>query len=479
MFYLRNLAGLGVNAAVKATANTALYQDGGATNYVAPTGPAGYTRWGIQTLRRDRWIDDLSRARGMQAFLEASYGPQILDASLIGSTRIKCNITTSSMAAVVQGLNTPIGVINVLGLLFTIVDLNTPDVTFQRTYTPNEDQRFNSDVALYLASQRSLFYEATHVNIADLPESVGMERSESILSTWDNPGASLASADIDAHLAAASRMMNLSGVTLQKLMDGTATVPGRGVVGPYFNGGKYVASLPGYSMNPIQPTPEELASADGLRMYYARGGFLLREAYATGAEAIVSKAALQWTAGYFRCGKWTSTNEVLPYENWPYGDGAGWTIQQAISADGSITMRISPSDVSWRNKVLGALATVMKELASMICASSSIIEHMNSAAASATGCTDTVTGAACKAGAKNCKCSKPSVTQETAAGVANGLVTLWCGMNQITNAGGRPPATPFTPPAAGGGEPPVTVIPWWAVVLGLGAGAYAYSRKPK
>lgn len=248
--------------------------------------------------------------------------------------------------------------------------------------------------------------------------------------------------------------------------------------------------LPNFSFNPIQPTNAEMNGADGYRNWAARGGYLIHLPFVTGQQPLQTgliltfcKSILCNCNGKLSCIAGTvggSGGPGQPSNTPPVKFDGYLSIEQ--SAPWRYTLTLKHTDPDWFDRLGGWLADTMIELGSLFCDSStqSIVNNQINATVSEK-CVDK-SGKICKKGVPiggGCTCTGGTDTQRIEAQSAKIAFGAACQAWLSDN----PPPPIWDPPIApqfptGPVAPPSSAGFWIAALLGLGTGAYLFSRKP-
>jgi hypothetical protein len=444
------LFGLGLNPSVQQTANTGLIQNNGAGASTTPTGPFGYTRWGVDQLKSamtQRWERRIAATREA---LYTQYGSQMT----VGNWRFPSQNCYWQGKAGYQNMLDPIGIASIADVPFTpqqLLDSVTADQPLAITYAPSPDQQLHADFMIYVASQRQLatLLGGTLAATPDLYlDLVNPDRGIQALINRPRYGATLrANASIN-------------------------DVRSKAAFGWYIDG---------FGMNSIAPTDEERTQAGGLAKFYARGGFLISEMIANG-HTPVSTEFIRVNTGYSLCASDPNKSGAINAPSNPVvatskalstDDNARWNIRIAV-APGSYTMRITPQEYGTGTKIKAAIGAVMKQLFEIICMSQPVLQEQANTVLLAELCVDSAMRA-CKKGAPGCTCTGPTTGQQAAVKMGSAIAAYSCGHATTPGASMDPGFVPpvFQPPAED-----VSKIPWWLVVGGgLIAGAALFARK--
>ena len=445
----------------------------GPSFYVEPTGPIGYTSFGISTI----WIRYLEKLglRIQQTITGIRETGWITQQVPNSRSLLTCGLGFKSYW---QDILFPPGIINVYGIPFTIDELQTQG-KLQRSFVPTAEQKFLIDYAVYLKSQAMLAGQfngkgcGKNVDIAmDHKFGANNERNPTRLLNFDGQNGSV------------SQWLR-SCDDVEVAWDPARKVPA------------WTTYIDGFSFNPIQPTDEELNTSGGLRRYYERGGFLLNNAVVNAKVKLdaVGQYGLRWGVGYYVC---PTPNPPIPSQNKNYpadgsagfadggvpalalkahtGDGDGWNIWLVLAPD-HYTVGLTPTDPGAMQKILGGIASIAEELYKMFCTVLPAAAPLVNQQLLAEICTD-ASGKTCKKGTPGCNCTPPSTSQKDAVGAATAIANYVCAQAAPTTPTEVPPPQQLVPPPDDKQDVGTWRPPWWAIVLGgLGVGAIAFSAK--
>lgn len=245
-----------------------------------------------------------------------------------------------------------------------------------------------------------------------------------------------------------------------------------------------------FERNPIQPTPTERTGEGGFYAWIARGGYPLSKDVVTGRVATDAAIGIQFCAGFECACPSTGANAGFP-SCVPMGfnkSGVGTpspgegsfhpfvTIpQDRVRSD--VQLSLVHDDPAWIAKVGNIGQKILDEVFSVFCANQDFTKE-KLASMMKERCA-TAQGKPCNKGAPGCVCTSPSSTQQASVGAFNAVMQMGC---ESWAKGGLPdPITnlpPVAPPPSPEPPPWYTRIPLWAVaLLGVGAGAAAFSRR--
>lgn len=438
-------------------------------DHAGTVGIKQHSRWDIHVLK-DRLINEqITRARAVQAEMFSLYGSQMPSAKEIGYSSNVCGQMEREFT---QGWSkygwfsprdmlTPVGQFNVLGVPLTLDQLQSVGAgdSITVSYKPTPDQQLLADVAVYHASQRALFKRVVNNYLDDLPEKLLWFPHPGIGRTLIETGG-----ELDKHLA------KNNGSLLQVVYGLDADNHTNLISGP----GEYTTYIPGYSLNPIQPTAAELTQPGGFRAYYKRGGYLLSRSIAAGAYPVSSGHRLTATTGYFRCG-----DRVYPATQENYGaELQGWRL--FVTVGDQYQVRAQALDRSLGDKVLSvvSLNTLLEKILKAMCGNREIVNHINRSVLLAEICVDK-NGKKCTKGSEGCTCTGPTSIEQAGVVAADRYLGWMCGDAQSQGQPRPPGFVPpvFTPPPPAP-PPAARSIPWWLVVAGgVTAGAIVFSRR--
>lgn len=403
-----------------------------------PAGTPGWNRFGIHHVTKELAAFWSTRRTAIRAELATS-GMLKPCADVIGSGKARAYCASEARVGHMRILD-PIGLIVELGVPLSPEFLAAGKI--DSAYTPNQEQQFLADLAIYLTSQIYL----TAILLAD------RSQPGSPIVTYAPDSSLLLFQDINDRLVS-SEMQSRVDKTDHSI---------DGFIGRH---PEFALSVPGYSMNPIEPTPDERRNAGGLRAYYKRGGFLLVRPVAEG-RWIAARAGLAWNTGYCMCG-----DGPMATIKRAAGEGFGWDVYVTVGSQYKI--KITPHDAPFWSEAATFAGTVMRELASFLCANRTTLQQLNTGTLLKDICVD-VNGKTCNKGTQGCYCTPPTGTQQVVVGVANAGLSYWC--SKIEPGINPPKQTPFIPPP----PPPVPWTPplWLVGVAGAALGAMLAWRKP-
>lgn len=386
----------------------------------------------VLTARWERRIHEMQAQLLMQwsAYLQPAQGAQ----------KMSCRIGAKRGF---EQMLYPIGVTAALGVPFTIAEVKGKD-SIVRDYTPDYDQRFEADFAIYATSQRLL---------------AGLFSS----GFWGGDSQKLGLSDgNDLYLDLVDPNRGIGKLAREKFGDRS--------IRDAMTSGEWTYNIDTFGMNPIPPTPEEITDKGGLRSYYERGGYLINFAVARGKFPAAS-VGLLYSTGYVLC-------DGVPAPT--IGSASALKYQVFVTVGPSYRIELHEAERGLASKAVSAVASVMKTLESVICSSQDVLANISNTTLLADDCQD-VNGKPCKKGSTGCYCIPPPQRAVSAVQAGNALVGAWCGRNTtITTQPGQqagfvpPPPTVFNPP------PPLgaSMIPTWLLVLGgFSLGAVAFTKR--
>jgi len=381
-----------------------------------PVGPAGWTRWGIDQGKSQLWIIPQDAAvAAMQELLKQKIG---------GSLKEKFGrVCERAKQTGFEDILHPPGVASVLGVDVAAGKLNAAvqqDAGFSITYKPTPWQQWQADLMIYLASQRRFLSE------------VGRYQKGQTVPV---------------------------GELLKTLVTPVPVVARpQASVGDF--GANFTTNIPGYGLNPIPPTEEELTSPGGMNSYWARGGFLLNKPLVTGEwlpnieTNTQTGQKLYVTNGYGLCdGKVIATVVGFPEDR-------RWRVGIKIDPAGTyyMSVKLKPDQLK---EALAEIQKAWDEIEDFLCRNKSILEQLGNGVA-----------------------TSPKAGPEVRAAAAGGLIVLNeldCPAGSDTSGGG----------GGGGGEGNLdnkdtaerswwSTLPTWqkgALVAGGAVAALALVRK--
>jgi hypothetical protein len=351
-----------LNPAVRASANLPGAANAGV--YVEPKGPVGWNRFGLDRKMRDERAQATARARAFSDKLLATYADKIPDATAIegkvgGAQACRQARLTPDNPSSTRILY-PLGVLEVLGVPFTADHWkDDPTKTLERTYAPTPNQQWLADVQIYTTSQRAL------------AKAVGKE----LASEWDLPNLWLDLAQPAVPGKTAPR-------GIQRVID--QKLAGYSVDG-LLKGGRWTISHPGYSLNPIPPTPEERTGKGGLRAYYARGGYVL-ELDALNGKRRLQARRLNLPVGYMRCTTTQNAKGDIVPEPAPFVTpevysnighyGEGWDVFVTVGPE--YKLRVEARDPDWWTEGRGWVLSKIASIPGQVCKRQELIQTATS-----------------------------------------------------------------------------------------------------
>lgn len=377
------------------------------------------------------------RIRGAQRALIETWGPNLKEAS--GGQQLACTIAAREGRKL---LMLPIGITEALGVPFTPPELLAGDVT-TRSYTPDPDQRFEADFAIYAMSQRLL---------AGLVKPTGSSTFRAPVQLGLSEGSDL--------------YLDLIGPTrgIQKVINDRMAKPS---VRDLMVSGEWGYYLDQYGLNPIPPTQDEITQPGGLKAYYARGGYLINFA-ATLGRVPVAVMHMQYPTGYVLCGgvptPMTGVAGDLRYDVF-------------VTIGPTYQIRLDRHERGATRTVLNALANFTAQIGKLWCSG---VSSMIGSKLLADSCEDEQ-GKACTKGAPKCHCQPPSSRQTSAVGLWSTGMSELCGRYMNPNDPGITPG--FVPPEVQtitNPPPPIgaRTVPWWVLVAsGLTVGAAVFQKR--
>lgn len=242
--------------------------------------------------------------------------------------------------------------------------------------------------------------------------------------------------------------------------------------------------LPNFSLNPIPPTNAEMNGIGGYRKWVARGGYLIDGNYIDGSSIVLNapitycKSIMCNCGGRLSClGAWLGGGDMqkLSSVTWrvyiTISQGSPWTY--------TITLRRNDGSGGVLSDVASFMSGAMKDLTDLVCdKSTQAIVQSQVSAISAEKCTN-AKGAICQKGTAGCTCVSPPDAQKEEVQAASGLYAKVC---SSWNTSWQPQPTwtmPTTPPPYPTipTTPPLQIPLWLIALFGLGAGAFAFSRR--
>jgi len=236
-------------------------------------------------------------------------------------------------------------------------------------------------------------------------------------------------------------------------------------------------TIGGFSLNPIQPTQDELVGQDGFSRWVARGGFPLSADIAEGrAPAFDGHIGIQACgsvlcdcSGMPSCIRFNLDKDGLTYG--VSGVSGGWIPYFKINGDGSVMARLAYDDPSALERAGAKIADALKMLAGVFCGVSPTVKQQMSAAVSEKCAAN---GKACVKGTAGCKCVSPPTSSQMAVGASNAYMSHWCGKWAEETA---PPVMPEPPQMPPGAQVAWKIPLWLVAIAGVGTGAFLFSRK--
>ncbi len=367
-----------------------------------------------------------TRIQTTQAALLAQWGAYLKEAK--GGQRVSCNVNRREGF---DQLLYPLGVTAALGVPFSITEIKGQS-SIAREYTPDYDQRFEADFAIYATSQ-ALLAELFGRSLA-----TGTDLYRDLV----DPSRGIAKIANDKFGSRSIRDAMISG--------------------------EWTYNLPEFGLNPIPPTSDEITQPGGLKAYYARGGYLINFA-ATRGQVAIGKLGLRFATGYILCdgipAPMLDRVSALPYFAF-------------VSIGPSYTLTLKESELGLAQKSISVVAKVMGVIQSIICSNQNAMQIANGALL-ADACVD-ANGKPCTKGKPGCYCTPTPARQKDAVALGEKLVGMWCARAQTPDVpidpGFKPPPSDlFNPP------PPTdasSTVPWWLVVgIGLTTGAAIFSKR--
>jgi hypothetical protein len=328
--------------------------------FVEPTGAYGYTRQGLDTIKGN-WYRELDR----RVAVMKDELIKLFAGTLPPAEAIFTNPVERCRFAAQRGFTDtlyPIGVATELGVQFIPSMFQAEDeATFTQSYTPDKDQRFLADWAIYEESQRQLVNYFIHpgefvrVDFPGIGESYRMATNADLFVDLIDPSRGLQRA-VDA---ADAKFGHPSLNDLLKVVDKNGahvfTVARENVQATGYD---FPA---GFTTTPIPATDDELTKPGGLKAYYARGGFVLDRRVLDG-RLPVHQTDLRFGKGYFLCGD-TPAMEVVTLS----GENAyGYNVYVTVG-DPNYTMRIEAIDAPWYSEAYGAIKDTILAVARLFC----------------------------------------------------------------------------------------------------------------
>ena len=322
-----------------------------------PVGPAGWNRWGIDRGKFQFWTVPRDAAvEAVQKLYKQKIG---------GSLKEKFgNVCERAKRTGFEDILHPIGVASLLGVDVAAGKLNAAVQEasgFSIAYKPNPWQQWEADLAIYYASQRKFLSGTGHMHPTD------RESAGELMGLLVKP--------ITA-VTGAARSVNAA------------------------KGGDYTTFIPGYGLNPIQPTEQELTGPGGMNSYWARGGFLLDKSLVTGAwmRSMETNKPGAWTLyvnnGYGLCdGKVITTVTGFP-------ENRAWNVGIKIDAAGTYYMTVKLAGDNWQ-EFKDQLRGAAKEIEGFLCRNQDVLRGLG----------ESVT-------------NDPSIPIEARAGATGGLIVL-------------------------------------------------------
>jgi len=346
---------LALNPALRTNVN--LPAAGMAVSTNRPVGPAGWSRWGIDRGKYRFWIAPQDAAvEAVQKLYKQKIGSSLKEK--FG------NVCERAKRAGFEDILHPIGVASLLGVDVAAGKLNAAVQEasgFSIAYKPNPWQQWQADLTIYYASQRKFL------------GAMGFMHSDN-RETWGK----------------------LMGLLVSPIPEVTGTARSVNTA----KGGYYTTFIPGYGLNPIQPTEEELTGPGGMNSYWARGGFLLDKSLVTGAwmrSAETNKTGawkLYINNGYGLCdGKVITTVTGFP-------ENRAWNVGLKIDAAGTYYMTVKLAGDDWQ-AFKDTLRGAAQEIEGFLCRNQDVLRGLG---------TSTM--------------NDPSVPAEARAMAAGGLIVL-------------------------------------------------------
>lgn len=275
-------------------------------------------------------------------------------------------------------------------------------------------------------------------------------------------------------------------------------------------------NVPGFSLNPLTPTEEEMTQMGGAQQWVARGGYFISYNALTGKIPVTgygdSRGIAINTCASISC---ACPQDDTKYESWRTADYSQYGVQGGLipadqhiswfpacktasvtvdgiivgkhSADSTWNVFVSMNEANpaeyymhivikpdaWTNKAAGWIGEQLAKLGMLFCDTQPAVQQQLQTSM-AEKCVDKQQKP-CTKGTPGCTCTKPPQVQQVSVGVFNAWSNHWCsGFTQ--EHGQQPPpdmpdpneSTPQTPPEL---EP--QGMPWWqwGLIIGAGVGA--------
>lgn len=228
-----------------------------------------------------------------------------------------------------------------------------------------------------------------------------------------------------------------------------------------------VTQVNGWVFNGPAPTPDELSKESGYATWRARGGYLIDKRVVLGQRLLVTDVP-KWGITYCACGG-TPTTQMQ------WGGNGGWLAGIYVQANQPTwTVKIKHEGHGALSSVVSFMASALRALSQVICASAPILTSVDKSALLTEHCTiKNNPNKTCTKGSKDCLCTKPSDGQTLAVNGANAAINYWC-------QHGLPPPAPFVPIDPNAAPPafaPPSSFPWGLLLAGAAVfAAYKLTR---